>query len=122
MVLSVYIHHSVIDGVGFDKFYKLWSTHVRNFQDGKHSSPPQDCSSPRRALDAMIPPVSLHTASHCPELSTTASKPSTHPLRITPYTIVSRILIFPASEISRLRADLQSQTPVRISPFESAHS
>jgi hypothetical protein len=55
MVLSVYIHHSVMDGVGFDKLYELWGTHVRNFQDGKHSSPPQDCSSPRRALDAMIP-------------------------------------------------------------------
>jgi hypothetical protein len=123
LVLSVYAHHSVVDGGAMIKVYEVWSDHVKGLQDGSKKTEMLDrmwnCqfSIERRRLDDMADSNTFWPVPHCPELATVLTKKPVIPLHPTPYDVKAKILTFPASYISSLRSSLQSLTPIKISTF-----
>ncbi|KAF2820870.1 hypothetical protein CC86DRAFT_386904 [Ophiobolus disseminans] len=125
LVLSVYMHHTVVDGTAVGRIYDIWSGHVRRQDENRSAlhvfnAESIDVSDLRVALDVVAHTSNLTNFTdllHCPELTTVNMKRAVAPLRVGVYTVVVGILSFPESCVSGLRAELQAQTDVRISIF-----
>lgn len=125
LILSVYAHHSVLDGTGILRLYQIWSEHVSSRSRGKEKSESllssplsatsmQNIDMERRALDALASPSS---SIRCPEVRYPGTLTNAPTLRNIPYKLTPKILIFPASTISDLSTSLSSISNVRISTF-----
>ncbi|KAF2185590.1 hypothetical protein K469DRAFT_726702 [Zopfia rhizophila CBS 207.26] len=70
LVLSIYVHHSVVDGTGLSVFYKRFSENVRLRRSGQ-ALRPEDHSTPRRQVDTRTSTPRLgHPAPACPPYTT----------------------------------------------------
>lgn len=120
LVLSVYTHHSVIDGAGSDTICRIWASgdngEKGNCTDRSSANGEViDPSASRRAIDAMTALSTSNAPPQCRELTTLDKRRAVAPLRPEPYSVVARIISLSASVISRVRSELQAQTPTRIS-------
>jgi hypothetical protein len=118
LVLSVYAHHSAIDGTGITKLYQTLSDNTR-LQRSKSMSKPDgnhyvDLDLQRRLLDTLAESTE---PMDCPEVRYPGTPRTAPPLRNDPYNVVARIFVFPAATISDLAATLTSVTNERISSF-----
>ena len=126
LVLSVYSHHSVIDGTGIAKVYQIWSGHTK-----RHDRAPaplsrkdivelhEDFESQRRLLDKL---AETSDAVDCPEVRFPGSPRSAPKLRQEPYKLASKIFVFPEATISDLATRLTKDTSRRISTFAALAS
>lgn len=125
LVLSLYAHHSVVDGCAIIKLYEVRSYYVRGLKNGSSENvklPRVDAchfSTERRRLDATTDTTTFWPVPHYPELATVTTKTPVTPLRSTPYDVKAKVFRFPASYIANLRSDLQALTKIRISTFTS---
>lgn len=123
LVLSVYTHHTVVDGSGVDVVYKIWAAHTKNAKDStgntalSSSSGLVNSSALRRAIDAMSKSCTSDALPRCPELRSREESCNMAPLRPEPYHIVAKIISLSESSISRVKSELQAQTATRISTF-----
>ncbi|KAF2790997.1 hypothetical protein K505DRAFT_327196 [Melanomma pulvis-pyrius CBS 109.77] len=129
LILSVYTHHSVVDGTGIARLYQVWSGHIRSHNcdeetpDSQHPSsmsptPTQnnytDPSLARRTIDTFATPPSF---AECPEVRIPGTSASVPALRSTPYNLSAKVIVFTESKISSLSATLSAITNKRISAF-----
>ncbi|KAF2827080.1 hypothetical protein CC86DRAFT_406308 [Ophiobolus disseminans] len=123
LVLSVYGHHGVLDGIAFDLFFKVWSGYVKDINAGVEVAAmdkiePVDSSAHRRALDALLPASpSEDTPRDGGGLSIQPTKIPYPTIRSDPYETTAKIVCLPASAIATLKGELQALTTTRISTF-----
>ena len=116
LILSAYTHHSVVDGTGIARIYQTWSEHTRKYGDGLKipaQTKAAHLNNARRALD------SLAEGARTLKLQEFRypDDPINPPLRDYLYKLSARLLVFSASNISRLATSLSSISKVRISAF-----
>jgi BAHD acyltransferase len=116
LILSAYIHHSVVDGTGIAKIYQVWSNNTRNFHAGSSLPDQANPSSLNRARHALDTLADGATAMELPEFRN-PNAPPTAPLRTSPYPLSAKLLIFSYQKISSLATSLTHMTKTRISPF-----
>lgn len=122
LILSVYIHHAVIDGTGVAKIYQVWSENTRRYGTG--TAMPEQISArslndARHALDTLI--ESAPTANELPEFCFPGdARPPL--LREQPVKLSAKLLVFLPSTISTLATSLSKITDQRISNFTALAS
>ncbi|KAJ4371815.1 hypothetical protein N0V86_008369 [Didymella sp. IMI 355093] len=121
LILSVYTHHSVIDGTGVAKIYQVWSGNTRKNNSGlailKQVSA---CAlnNARHALDTLVegaPTMDL------PDYRFPGD-PTPPLLRDAPVKLSAKLLVLSPSTISTLAASLSARTGQRISTFTALAS
>jgi len=121
LILSVYWHHSVVDGAAIDLLFEKWSSYVKDFKDdfdfdsAASKIVQVDSSAPRLALDAF-----MSDPQPVPSYEPLAVQPDRHPrpvVRSEPYKSVAKIVFLPAASIAALKAELEALAATRISTF-----
>ncbi|KAF2246083.1 hypothetical protein BU26DRAFT_61650 [Trematosphaeria pertusa] len=117
LVLSVYMHHSVMDGTGIGLFYKRWADNVRTRMTRQEESRTTaiDPSVSRLLLDTVGRIAAHDSISPCSELTT--SPFSSESTRRGPVNVTAKIFTIPYQLISTLSSSLSSATSTRISSF-----
>lgn len=118
LILSAYTHHSVVDGTGIAKIYQTWSGHTRTYSPETEESTQADAISlnnARHAFDSLIVDAPIMKL---PEFRYPGD-PINLPLREHPYEVDAKLLVFPATTISRLATLLSAATKKRISTFNA---
>jgi hypothetical protein len=118
LVLSVYAHHSAIDGAGITKLYKILSDNTGLHGSNSVSQPDEnhyaDMDLQRRLLDTLAESAE---PIDCPEVRYPGTPRTAPLLRTEPYKVAAKIFVFPAATISDLAATLTSVTKEQISSF-----
>lgn len=122
LVLSVYSHHSAMDGVGIAQVYKIWSNYTRS-QDMEPMAPisrePDEVicevlNSRDHSIDRL---AEMSEVTDCPEIRFPGTPLSAPVLRENSYKLDSKIFAFSATEISELANTLSLATNKQISSF-----
>lgn len=121
LVLSVYSHHSVIDGSGIAKVYKSWSEHTKKQNLTPSARSPERPKTLHTDLDAQRQLIDKIAATsntvECPEVRFPGAPRSAPPLRPEPYELASKIFVFPEATINNLVQTLTSKLSRRVSNF-----
>jgi hypothetical protein len=121
LVISLWMHHSVSDGLGASKLYEMWSRDVRERRVGRFATAiqegdkgpdvgPDNKLEIARALDNLARTSTLE-----PQIS--AQEPTTATLHGLPYDVNAALFRFTHSTIVNLSVQLSSLTQIRISAF-----
>ena len=128
LIVSVYAHHSAMDGNGLGQVYQIWSDHVRSHirreqtpnlvaPSAQSISTAQDNATDpsysRRTLDALA--KCFPSTTNLREVRTPGTTPTV--LRNARYNLKAKIFVFKASKITSLSAQLSSKTNTHISIF-----
>ncbi|KAF2447742.1 hypothetical protein P171DRAFT_518795 [Karstenula rhodostoma CBS 690.94] len=120
LVLSIYAHHSALDGTGLTKLYKMLSdnTQSQSLRSVSKSEGAQrvDLDSQRRLFDTLAEFPRSQPAK-CPEVRFPGTPRTAPLLRKEPYKVLAKIFVFPAATISDLATTLTSATNRQISSF-----
>jgi BAHD acyltransferase len=125
MVMSIYTHHSAVDGGALDTLYETWSGYVKALNGGPGeitgllttTVQNYDSSLGRKALDIMACMPSGTPVPGCPELTTVTKKQIVRPLHSSSCTVVAKVLSISANRVSAIRTELGYITNTRISTF-----
>ncbi|KAJ4301884.1 hypothetical protein N0V90_003980 [Kalmusia sp. IMI 367209] len=122
LILSVYSHHSAIDGSGIAKIYKAWSGYTKSYAqtgtlktslESKHEV---GLDAQRHSFDDL---AISNESIDCPEVRYPGTPSRTTSLRAVPYKLSAKIFVFSASTISELASELSSITKKRVSSFNA---
>ncbi|KAL5393447.1 hypothetical protein DPSP01_000268 [Paraphaeosphaeria sporulosa] len=118
LVLSIYAHHSVIDGAGLTRLYKLLSENTRSkgskFMLKSDGNSVAELNSQRHLFDTF---AESSQPIECPEVRFPGTPRTAPLLRKEPYKVTAKIFVFPAATISELAKTLTSTTNRQISSF-----
>lgn len=121
LVMSVYSHHSVIDGTGIAKVYQIWSSHTKRHNLMPIPVSPEDCgdihADPESQRCLLNKLAESSDTIDCPEVRFPGSPRSAPTLREKPYKLASRIFVFPETKMSDLATKLTKATNRRTSSF-----
>lgn len=127
LVLSLWLHHSVLDGTGWSRILEVWSSYTSQYSSGATSSfekaetlksplpsksLPTNPSAPRLALDDVVKDFAALNGAR-----TSTTRSSAQHLREGPYTVLTKLLHIDATLVSNFRLSLSSQTDTHITVF-----
>jgi hypothetical protein len=121
LILSVYWHHSVLEGFAANLYFDPWAGYVKDFKNGfdfdaaASKIVPVDSSAHRLAVDALMSDPKLNGAPRYPLLVVEPDKNPRPSIHSEPYKIVAKIIVLPASSLAALKVELEALAGTRVS-------